>query len=115
VIETTLNRDSSILCRPIGQLDWAGAISLRHVIHDSLAPGVDIVIDLSRAGFVDAAGMSALVGSVRLVRALGGTARVCNVRPRAQRLMELVCVDRLLMGDSALIVREDALPARKPA
>jgi len=115
MIDTTLDRDSSILCRPIGQLDWAGAIALRHVVHDSLAPGAEIVIDLSRVGFVDAAGMSALVGSVRRVRALGGTARICNVRPRVQRLMELVCVDRLLMGPSAPSAREGALPARQPA
>ena len=84
MIETTLDRDSSIrsvICRPIGQLDWAGAIALRHVVHDSVAPGAEIVIDLSRVAFVDAAGMSALVESVRRVRALGGTARISNVRP----------------------------------
>jgi anti-anti-sigma factor len=115
MIETSIDRGSIILFRPIGELDREKGVSLRHLIHGSLAPGAEIVIDMSRVGFVDAAGLSALVRSVRLVKAFGGTVRTCNVRPRIQRLMELIGVDRLLMGAAAPGARRDAFPASRPA
>ncbi|MGO9661208.1 MAG: STAS domain-containing protein [Acidimicrobiales bacterium] len=100
MIETELRPGSSIVCRPVGELDWVGAVPLRRVVHDAFAPGLEVVIDLSRVEFIDAAGMSALVGSVRFVRAQGGAARTCNARPQVRRLMELIGVDRLLMPSS---------------
>ena len=101
VVETHVGADSRIVCRPSGGLDWIGAVSLRHALHDSLRPGVDIIIDLSRVDFIDAVGMSALVGSVRRVRAVGGEAQICNVTSRVRHRMELVGVYRLLTDSSA--------------
>jgi len=101
VVETHLRADSSIVCRPSGDLDWIGAMSLRHAIHDSVRPGVDIIIDLSRVDFVDAVGMSALVGSVRRVRATGGEAQICNPSSDVRRRLELVGVYGLLTCCSA--------------
>ena len=101
VVETHVGADSRIVCRPSGGLDWIGAVSLRHALHDSLRPGVDIIIDLSRVDFIDAVGMSALVGSVRRVRAVGGEAQICNFTSRVRHRMELVGVYRLLTDSSA--------------
>jgi anti-anti-sigma factor len=101
VVETHVRADSSIVCRPSGGLDWIGAVSLRHAIHDSLRPGVDIIIDLSRVDFIDAVGMSALVGSVRRVRAVGGEAHIRNATSHVRRRMELVGVYPLLTQSSA--------------
>ena len=101
MIETQLLADSTIVCRPSGSLDWIAAVSLRHVIADWLRPGVEIVIDLSRVDFIDAVGISAIVGSVRRVRAVGGRAQICGASGQVQRSMELVGVDRLVMRSSA--------------
>jgi anti-anti-sigma factor len=101
LVETHVGADSSIVCRPSGGLDWIRAVSLRHAIHDSLRPGIDIIIDLSRVDFIDAVGMSALVGSVRRVRAVGGEAQICNVTLRVRQHMELVGVYHLLTHSSA--------------
>ena len=101
LVETHVGADSSIVCRPSGGLDWIGAVSLRHAIHDSLRPGVDIIIDLSRVDFIDAVGMSALVGSVRRVRAVGGEAQICNATSQVRQRMELVGVYHLLTHSSA--------------
>jgi anti-anti-sigma factor len=101
VIETPARPGSSIVCRPLGNLDWAAAMWLRHVVRESLQPGVEIVIDLSRVRSIDAVGMNAVVGSIRLAEALGGTARICNARLEVQRLVDLVGVDRLLMRTPA--------------
>jgi anti-anti-sigma factor len=101
VVETRVRPDSSIVCRPSGGLDWIGAVSLRHAIDDSLRPGVDLIIDLRRIDFIDAFGMSVLVGSVRRVRAVGGEAHICNATSQVRRRMELVGVYRLLTHSSA--------------
>jgi anti-anti-sigma factor len=101
VVETRVRADCSIVCRPSGGLDWVGAVSLRHAIHDSLRPGVDMIIDLSRVDFIDAVGMSALVGCVRRVRAVGGEAVICNATSHVRQRMELVGVYGLLTRRSS--------------
>ena len=63
MIETRVLADSSIVCRPSGRVDWTAALSLRQAIGDSLRPGGDVVIDLRRVEFIDAVGMSAMVGA----------------------------------------------------
>jgi anti-anti-sigma regulatory factor len=59
VIETELMADSSIVCRPTSRLDRVSAVSLRHLIGDSIRPGVEVIIDLSGVDFIDGVGMSA--------------------------------------------------------
>jgi anti-sigma B factor antagonist len=108
VIRTDALPGSTVVCKPLGNLDWVGAMSLRHDVRDSLQPGVEIVIDLSPVEFIDSVGMHAVVGSVRLARGFGAVARVCNVRPQVQRLMELVGVYRLLTGSPAAQEAGDA-------
>ena len=101
MIEVRLGPGPSIVCRPCGELDWANAVSLRRFISGALRPGTEVVIDLGDIGRIDAVGLSALVGSVRRVRASGGKARVSNPRPQVQRRMQLVGVHGLLTGCSA--------------
>jgi anti-anti-sigma factor len=83
-------------------------MSLRQDVRASLQPGVEIVIDLSPVEFIDAVGMQAVIGSVRLARAFGATARVCNARPSVQRLMELVGVYPLVTVSPATATSGDA-------
>jgi len=101
VVETRVRADCSIVCRPSGGLDWIAAVSLRHAVHDSLRLGVDMVIDLSRVDFIDEVGMSAPVGCVRRVRAVGGEARICNATSHVLQRMELVGVYSPLTHSSA--------------
>jgi anti-anti-sigma factor len=97
VIETDRCASRDIVCRPTRGIDWAAAMALRDTVRNRLQPGVELVIDLSRVDFIDAVGINAVVSAVRLARALGGTARICNARPQVQRRMVLVGVYRLLM------------------
>jgi stage II sporulation protein AA (anti-sigma F factor antagonist) len=101
VIETQLLAGSSIVCRPSGRLDWIAAVSLRHVIGDSLRPGVEVIIDLSRVEFIDAVGMSAIAGTVRRVRAVGGQTEIRGASPEVRRRLELAGVYRFVMRCSA--------------
>jgi anti-anti-sigma factor len=56
---------------------------------------MDVVVDLRHVESMDAAGVSALTDSVRLVRTLGGTARVCNTRPGLRWRLQLVGIEPL--------------------
>jgi anti-anti-sigma factor len=108
MIDTYVPPVSKVVCKPVGNLDCYGATSLRQIVRDSLQPGVEIVIDLSPVEFIDAAGMRDIVGSVRLARAFGATARVCNARPNVRRRMELVGVYGLVTGSLAARRGSDA-------
>ena len=96
MIESYVSPDASIICRPRGDLDWMSSLSLRHLLHDVLAPGARVVIDLSRVTFIDAVGLSAIVGGTRRARSLGATVRVRNAGSQVRRRIELAGVERLL-------------------
>jgi anti-anti-sigma factor len=98
MIEIVTLGESSIMCRPTGNLDLRSSFSLRHVVGDLLRPGLGLVVDLSRVAAIDGVGLSALVGTARRVRAFGGTMEIRNVSPRIDWLFDLVGLDRLLSG-----------------
>lgn len=100
MIETHVRTDRRIVCRLSGDLDWIGAMSLRHVIDGWIKPGLTIVIDLGEVGGIDAVGVSALLGSVRRVNAFGGRAQVHNASFKLRRLMKSAGVYELIMGSS---------------
>jgi len=98
----TITSKSSFLIKVWGNLDWMGAVTVRHVVQDSLQPTMQIVIDLSHVDAIDAVGISALVGTVRRVRAAGGTVRICNVPARLRRYLNLAGVTEMLTSSVAL-------------
>lgn len=98
----TISNESSVLIKVWGNLDWMGAVTLRHVVHDAVQPGMQTLIDLSHADAIDAVGISALVGTVRRVRASGGTARICNVPSGLRRYMDVAGVTEMLTPAVAL-------------
>jgi len=105
MIDTYVGSDFSIVCRPTGCLDWTGAAALRHAVHNVLCPEINLHIDLRHLNFVDAAGMSALVGSVRRVRAVGGKARIQNASPAVRRRLQIVGVYEFLTSSPANVGR----------
>jgi anti-sigma B factor antagonist len=93
---------SRIVCRPAGYVDFRSAAALRHVITDLLEAGVEIVIDLRHVGSIDAVGISVIVGSIRRVRARGGTVQVSNANRRVACLLTLAGAYRLTAPAAAL-------------
>ncbi|MBO0693047.1 MAG: STAS domain-containing protein [Acidimicrobiaceae bacterium] len=100
MIELQTCRDS-VICRPSGNLDWESARSLRHVVGDLVRPGLNLVLDMSHVAFMDAVGVSAVVGSARRVLAAGGTIRISHASQRVLWLLHLVGVDRLVEQSSS--------------
>jgi anti-anti-sigma factor len=99
VIENARSGDSSVVYSPSKNLDVEGSIPFRHAIASILKPGVNLVLNLSNVERVDAIGASAVVGSIRRVKAAGGTVRICNANPRVAWYLKLVGADRLTMGN----------------
>lgn len=93
--------DSSVVCQPFGALDFEAAAELRHQIAEIDRPSLELVFDLSRVDYLDAFGASVLVGSLRRVRAMGGTARVSHINPRIRWVLDLIGIDRFLTEPSA--------------
>jgi anti-sigma B factor antagonist len=85
----------SVRLFPSGHLDLRNSFDLRQVIDDVFGQENDIVIDLRQVESIDAAGLSALAGSLRRIRTMGGTVNIANANPRLQWLFGLTGVDRL--------------------
>ncbi len=100
MIETQTCPDGSVRLRTFGDITWTTAESLRHTVGDSLFPGVCLIIDLGHVERIDAVGVSALVGSVRHARSVGGVAQVVNVRPRVRLVLEFAGAERFLLGST---------------
>ena len=96
MIEITQRPDSTVVCRPSGDLDFPGSLTFRHVIADLLRPKLKLVIDLRDVQVVDAVGLSGLIGTVRRVRSVAGTARIVNANPRVRCLLRSVGAEQLV-------------------
>ena len=101
MIEIQSAPDSSVICRPHGALDIDTATELRHLTGEILHPELDLVFDLSQVDYIDAVGASALVGSVRRVRAVGGQSRLSQVNPRVQWVLEVIGIEKYLAANPA--------------
>ena len=88
--------DSSVVCQPLGALDFEAATELRHQIAGIVRPELELVFDLRQVDYIDAFGASVLMVSVRRIRAMGGRPRVCRVNPRIRWVLEVIGIDRFL-------------------
>lgn len=87
--------DDYVVCRLRGPLERATVGSLRAAM--GLLDSVPrLVIDLSEVTFVDSAGVSALVASIRRVRDHGGTVVVRSTQQRVNRLLVTIGFDRVV-------------------
>ena len=93
MIKTETYPNGVVCLRPVGDLDWSNASSLRHAVHDTASPYVRVEIDLQDVESIDAVGLSALVGSVRLIRSIRGDVRVTHMPPAVRSRLELLRID----------------------
>ena len=79
-----------------GEIDMFTAARLRERLLELAAVGRPVVIDLDQVGFMDSAGLSALVGAANRAAAHGGSLRVVCARPKILKLFRLTGLDRRL-------------------
>lgn len=97
MLDVSVDRsEGCIVCRPVGELDAFGASQFRQVLAELACTGGLVLLDLTGVGFVDSAGLGALVGAIRRVRELGGDIAVVCPKPRLARLLHTTGFDRLI-------------------
>ena len=102
MIQIENSQDSTTIVRLSGDLDLVSSFQLRHVVCDILEPGLHLVIDLRRVASIEAVGVSALIGSVRRVRAAGGDVQVANATPRVRWLFQIFGIEQLTEPQPAM-------------
>jgi anti-anti-sigma factor len=99
VIETQVQADSSVVCRPFRRLDWIGSVYLRDAVCHTLRHGVRVVLDLSMVDFIDSDGVGAVLGSIGLVHCVGGSVSVRNAADDVATYLDVAGVNRLVTGE----------------
>lgn len=112
MIETQVQADSTVVCRPLGRLDWIGSVYLRDAICHSLRDGVLVVLDLSMVDFIDSDGLGAVLGSIGLVHCVGGSVSVRNAADAVACYLDVAGVNRLVTSDGC--VGHNGRSARRP-
>jgi anti-sigma B factor antagonist len=96
VIATSVTvRDGTVVCLVTGDLDAFGVSSYREVTSSLAADGRAVVIDLSGVGFIDGAGLGALVGTIRRCRDKATSVALCSPRPTVARALASAGLDRI--------------------
>lgn len=98
--------NGTAVCRLEGELDVLSVPEFRRAL-SVIGPGCRVVFDLQAVGFIDSAGLGALIGGVRRARELHGDAVVCRARASVSRVFNMVGLHRIvhLADDRAEAVR----------
>ena len=67
---------------------------LREPLFELAASGRPLVVDLDQVGFIDLAGLAALVGTAKRAAAHGDSLHVACARPQIRQLFRLTGLDR---------------------
>jgi len=76
-----------------GEIDISTATKLRECLFELAASGRPLVADLDQVGFIDSAGLSALVGTAKRAAAHGGSLYAVCARPKTRQLFRLTGLD----------------------
>jgi anti-anti-sigma factor len=106
MIDIKTRPDTTLECKPLGATDWRSSITLRHAVHEAMCRGQKIIINLGQVAYIDAVGLSAIIGIVRQAPAVGATVELSNARPPVRRRIDLVNggdPNRITAGDQRML------------
>jgi|SRR5580704_2533043 anti-sigma B factor antagonist len=95
-----------------GEIDISTVTRLRECLFELAASGGPLVVDLEQVGFIDSAGLSALVGTANRAAAHGGSLYATCARPKTRKLFRLTGLDRRIPLARTLDEAREALAAR---
>jgi anti-anti-sigma factor len=95
----------SVVCHLVGDLDHL-AIGQFYEAVAQLSRNQHVIFDVSGVPCVDAAGLVALMHTVKRTRGTGGEAVVCEATPAVKRWLEIIAIPRTVnMFDSVTAAR----------
>ena len=82
---------------PVGSLDATSATTLRARLHELVDGGAarQVIVDMSEVPFVDSAGLSALVSTLKRARDQGGDIRLCGLVDAVRSVFEITRLHRV--------------------
>jgi anti-sigma B factor antagonist len=88
--------NSSATISPVGEIDLDTVSLLSASLADTIASGADrVVVDFAHVTYIDSAGLGALVGAHKKLRAAGGTLVLRCEQPRVMRLLTITGLTKL--------------------
>ncbi|MFI5065173.1 MAG: STAS domain-containing protein [Streptosporangiales bacterium] len=97
-----------------GEVDIATVALLREHLFELAASGRALVVDLDQVGFIDSAGLAALVGAARRAAAHGASLQAVCARPQIRQLFRLTGLDRQVPLARTLDGALESLAAAQP-
>jgi anti-anti-sigma factor len=95
-------RDSSATISPVGEIDFDTVGLLSASLSDTIDAGADrVVVDFAHVTYIDSAGLGALVGAHKKLRAAGGALVLHCEQPRVMRLLTITGLTKLFTIESA--------------
>ena len=89
-------RDSSATISPVGEIDLDTVGLLSASLSDTIAAGAThVVVDFAHVTYIDSAGLGALVGAHKKLRAAGGALVLRCEHPRVMRLLTITGLTKL--------------------
>jgi anti-sigma B factor antagonist len=111
-VETERLGDETALIALTGQVDLHTAPELRDELVDAIEDGaLNVVVDLTRATFIDSMTLGVLLGAVKRLRPRGGRLRIVCADPNIRKIFEITLLDRVF---SLYGTREAALERLVP-
>lgn len=92
---TVISSDEATIWQPAGDLDNSTVDHARRTL-DAIASEPRAVLDLRNVGFIDSAGLGALIRALRRARRDGRRIVICCGQPPLLRLFETVGLDDLV-------------------
>lgn len=78
-----------------GDVDLESSPAARKVLLEQVGGGSDVVVDLSRVGYMDSSGVASLVEAFQDSRRRGTRFALAAVSPRALRVLQLARLDKV--------------------
>ena len=95
LVADTLQNESDILVRLVGEIDLATFDDLRLALRPHVKPKATVVLDLAGVTFLSAAGARLLVEAHENLRSLGGRLLLWRPHPSAERTLRIAYPDKL--------------------
>ena len=92
--------EATVVLAVAGEIDIGTVDDLRRALSDVLTDSRPrrLVVDLAEVGFLESAGIAALMAAYRSGRAQQTAVTLCNCQPLARRVLEITGVDKVLMS-----------------
>jgi anti-sigma B factor antagonist len=115
-VETERLGDETALIALTGQVDLHTAPELRDELVDAIEDGaLNVVVDLTRATFIDSMTLGVLLGAVKRLRPVDGRVSVVCTDPNIRRIFEITLLDRVFALHESRETALEADVARGPA